>query len=48
MRLDAIQLKQFKDKYNKAIKDESESFRFIGQLVYVPFAKYVIEYNETI
>ena len=38
----------FKKAYNKAKKDEAETFDFEGQEVFTNYAKYVIEYQDSL
>lgn len=40
-------LKKLKSEYEKAVKDEKESFIFEGHELLVSYAKYLIEYAET-
>lgn len=41
-------LKRFKRHYNKAVKNKRTQFSFDKQLVLVSYAKYYIEYLETV
>jgi hypothetical protein len=39
-------LEQLKEKYDKARMEGHEQFQFEGQEIYIPYAKYLIEYLE--
>jgi hypothetical protein len=41
-------LKQLKDAYEQAVKDEKESFEFHGEEVITDFAKYMIQFLENV
>jgi len=43
-----IELKRFKKHYEKAVLNKRTRFSFDGQPVLVAFAKYYIEYLETV
>jgi hypothetical protein len=44
----ADKLKAFKRAYNKAVKEAKTEFDFLGNVILVAYAKYLIEYLETI
>jgi hypothetical protein len=44
---DRQKLKELKNLYNKAVKDNKESFIYNGDEYLTSYAKYVIEYLET-
>lgn len=44
---DRQKLKELKNLYNKAVKDNKESFTYNGDEYLTSYAKYVIEYLET-
>jgi hypothetical protein len=46
--LDQIELDKFKQSYENAILQKKDTFYYRGAHFLVPFAKYVIEYLETI
>jgi hypothetical protein len=39
-------LEQLREKYDKARMEGHDEFQFEGQAIYVPYAKYLIEYLE--
>jgi hypothetical protein len=48
MELTKEEFKEFKKLYNKAVKEEKTQFTFKDQPVLVAYAKYVIEYLNTL
>ncbi len=45
---DKRKLKELKNLYNKAIKENKESFTYNGDEYLTSYAKYLIEYLETV
>ena len=48
MKINSENIAEFKELYEKAVKEENEGFVFHGQEVFVGYAKYVIEHHEIV
>ena len=44
LELDLVNFPRFKKAYNKAVREEEETFNFEGFDIHTNYAKYVIEY----